>query len=121
MIKKTFNYIVWSIAIVALIIIVVTLIFIYGNLDTLYASGYSHSGFNAIKVGMKKDEVENLIGIPLHISTVNNENLATESSSKEIWIYSKQGKNKKANFLGRFVEFDGNELVLKTTKELYID
>ncbi len=87
----------------------------YGNFDTVYAHRYSHSNFNNIVYGMTKKEVTDLIGEPISSSQLLND------EAKEVWVFSKQGEDKKANYFERFVYFDESGKVHRVEKSLYID
>lgn len=124
MIKRVVKYIIWLVVTLTLVIIGTGLAFVYGNLDTEYAEGYSHSGFDAIKPGMTMDQVKTLIGEPFYTSDVRD--LKTNKESKfynisEIWVYSRQGKIKTANFFVRIVHFDEEGRVVRTEKDIYVD
>jgi outer membrane protein assembly factor BamE (lipoprotein component of BamABCDE complex) len=57
--------------------------FLYPNIDTRYAPGYTESGFNQITPGMTAQTVEQLIGRPF--------NIGMGADGTEYWFYSQDG------------------------------
>jgi outer membrane protein assembly factor BamE (lipoprotein component of BamABCDE complex) len=64
--------------------------------DTIYSDGYSVRRWRAVKVGMTRAEVHDLLGDPLYSNAA--------SSGKEKWSYSKQ-RGSHDNWHMRFVIF----------------
>jgi len=82
-------------------------VFVYSNIDTEYAPGYSEEIFSSINAGDYSNVILQRIGSPI-------EQIKTET--EDIWIYSRQGKNKKANYYERFILFDKSGHVKKRKK-----
>lgn len=99
--------------VLVLLFVLAVLMFLYGNTDTEYASGYSRRGFNAIQAGMTQQEVVEILGQPLW------KNAMTEDGG--FWGYSMQGSDKTANYFERTIGFDSNGKVNEIIKDLYID
>lgn len=106
---------------VLLTLVAVGSIYIYGNMDTSYAPGFSEIGFNAIAPGDSKKAVVSLIGEPFDKSIRVQDGTKSKGPSTEIWIYARQGENKQANYYGLFIYFGADEKVTGKSKELYID
>jgi hypothetical protein len=90
---------------------------IFGTLlpeDTVYASGYSDSGFRRIRVGMSRAEVESLVGAPQKEWPV--EQVANGPDVGARWSYSPAD----TNFRCRVVLFRKGAVVAKHT-EFYLD
>ena len=57
--------------------------YIYPNIDTTYATGYTERGFSEIATGMHMQRVEQILGTPL---------IAWTNKSHAAWYYTKDGK-----------------------------
>jgi hypothetical protein len=83
-----------------------------GGEDTQYASGYTDSAFRAIRVGMPKEKVRELLGPPLDVGT------SDPPKRLEIWRYSWSPSD--TNYRIRVVHLrDG--VVVDKVSEFYVD
>lgn len=58
--------------------------FLYPDIDTVYASGFSYAKFSKIQVGMSKEQVRQLLGSPFIPFSHDNRT--------ECWPYSQDGR-----------------------------
>ena len=78
---------------------------------TIHADGFSEEKFNAIKVGMTKDQVNEILGKPL-----NDEDLPQNS----FWYYTHHD-HPTSDFDQRWVVFNSNNKVEEIRKSFFID
>lgn len=60
------------------------------------------------------NEVEAMLGMPFHKSE-------PDQSEGALWLYSRQGKDKRASYYSRIVVFPHCGTVLSTERELMLD
>jgi hypothetical protein len=93
-----------------------------GHFDTHFSSGYSSIGFESIQPGMSKEEVIDAIGRPLHASVgAAVDGKSGDPKVSEYWMYSEQGKDKRADYYERIVAFNRSGKVYRTEKRIYRD
>ena len=107
-VARSFAIIVASVALSSLLL----RCWFYCKTDPEYAAGYSRNGFGRVELGMQQDAVRGLLGEPLAVS---------KGDDIEVWIYSRQGARKTANYFGRYVRFGPDRLVASVEREFYID
>lgn len=78
--------------------------------DTQYASRYSEAAFLGLQLGETKSHVVAAIGEPLE---------KTSTSNRELWHYSKQGGNPRANYYIRIVVFSPDGTL--AGKKMYLE
>lgn len=88
-----------------------------GGADTIYASGYSETGFRSIRRGMTSNDVYRLMSDPLRVVHTHR------NGQPEIaWIYADSSPtNRSGNFLIRVVVLDTEGVVLRSESGLYVD
>ena len=82
-----------------------------GGEHTRYASGYTDSAFRSVRVGMSKDEVLGLLGVPLNTWFLDPERL-------EVWAYTLSPSD--SSYRIRVVHFREG-LVVHKVSEFYVD
>lgn len=89
-----------------------------GGERTLYSTGYSDRGFEAVQIGMSSNEVAKILGNPLR--KYEPEGIVPPTTE---WIYSDcDPSGRSGNFRVRIVIFDkANSSVTAKRRGLYID
>lgn len=82
-------YLVSAAASIGILSLLVFLFALWANRDTsIYAAGYTESGFSKIREGMAFAEVQRLVGAPLSVAA---------NAAPEVWFYEQPGAAEKSS------------------------
>jgi hypothetical protein len=85
-------------------------LFARGGHDTVWADGYSDKRWRAVRLGMCRDEVYNLIGLPIETGPIR------EGRVFESWTHSPGD----TSYFQRYIEFKG-DMVVEKINEFWLD
>jgi hypothetical protein len=86
------------------------------GLCTNYSEGYSESRFNALRVGMTREEVKSIIGAPIRVQPRRED---AGRRDEETWEYSDR-RDYTANFWRRWVLFENGKVVV-VVSDFWVD